>query len=56
MASPRSEISHPSSTKNLRIKVSEGWGVVRRKAEYEDLARIARENGLSIGEVREKVK
>ncbi len=40
----------------VRIKVSEGWGVVRRKAEYEDLARIARENGLSIGEVREKVK
>ncbi len=40
----------------VRVKVSEGWGVVRRKAEYEDLARIARERGLGIEEVREKVK
>ena len=40
----------------VRVKVSEGWGVVRRKAEYEDLARIARETGLSIDEVRAKVK
>ncbi len=39
----------------VRVKVSEGWGVVRRKAEYEDLARIARERGLSIGEVRARV-
>ena len=40
----------------VRVKVSEGWGVVRRKAEYEDLARIARETGLGIDEVRAKVK
>ena len=40
----------------VRVKVSEGWGVVRKKPEYEDLARIARELGLSIGEVREKLK
>ncbi len=39
----------------VRVKVSEGWGVVRKKAEYEDLARIAREQGLSIDEVRAKV-
>ena len=40
----------------VQIKVSEGWGVIRRKAEYEDLARIAREQGLSIEEVRASVK
>ena len=40
---------------SVRVKVSEGWGVVRKKPEYEDLARIARELGLSIGEVREKL-
>ncbi len=40
----------------VRFKVSEGWGVTRRKAEYEDLARIARETGLSLEEVREAVK
>ncbi len=40
----------------VRVKVSEGWGVTRRKAEYEDLARIARETGLGIDEVRAMVK
>ena len=36
----------------VRIKVSEGWGVLRKKAEYDDLSRIAREEGLSLEEVR----
>lgn len=40
----------------VRVKVSQGWGVTRRKAEYEDLARIAREKGVSIEDVRAKVK
>ena len=40
----------------VRVKVSEGWGVLRRKAEYEDLAKIAREKGLSIAEIRSLVK
>lgn len=30
----------------LRYKISEGYGVCRRKPEYEDLARITRENDL----------
>ena len=33
------------------VKVSSGWGVTRRKAEYDDLARLAREQGLSLEEV-----
>lgn len=32
-------------------KVCAGYGVTREKYEYEDLARIARENGMSMGEV-----
>ncbi len=32
----------------IRKKVSEGYGVTREKYEYEDLARIARERGMSI--------
>ena len=32
----------------IRKKVSEGYGVMREKYEYEDLARIARERGMSI--------
>ena len=34
------------------MKRSHGYGVVRTKTEYEDIARIADENGLSIREAR----
>ncbi len=34
----------------VRVKQSSGWGICREKAEYEDLARIAREQGVSIAE------
>lgn len=37
----------------VRKKISEGYGVKREKYEYEDLARIARERGMSIQEVLE---
>ncbi len=37
----------------VRIKTAEGWGVKREKAEYEDLARIACEQGISLREARE---
>ena len=37
---------------NVRRKISEGYGIRREKYEYEDLARIANEQGLSIEEVK----
>ena len=37
----------------VRYKVSRGFGVVRRKPEYEDLARIADETGTGIRDARE---
>lgn len=37
----------------VRKKVSTGWGVTREKYEYEDLAAIARREGMSLREVRE---
>ena len=40
----------------VRVKESSGYGVSRAKAEFEDLARIARANGLSIEEVKKEVK
>ena len=40
----------------VREKVSEGYGVVRGKLEYEDLAKIAREQGMSLEEVKALTK
>lgn len=40
----------------VRQKISSGYGVRRQKAEYEDIAAIAREQGLSIAQVREMLK
>lgn len=37
---------------SVRVKRSCGFGVCREKAEYEDLARIARERGLTLEQVR----
>ena len=36
----------------VRVKISEGWGVTRRKAEYDDLAAIARREDLPLEAVR----
>lgn len=40
----------------VRVKRAEGWGVCREKPEYEDLARIAREQGISLKEAEALVK
>ena len=39
----------------VRKKVSTGYGVKREKYEYEDLAAIARAQGVSLTEIREKI-
>ena len=39
----------------IRVKESSGWGVLRRKAEFEDLARIARQTSKSIAEVLDTI-
>jgi uncharacterized protein (DUF111 family) len=35
----------------VRIKVSNGFGVIRKKAEYDDVAKIATDNDKSIQEI-----
>ena len=40
----------------VRCKISEGYGVERRKFEYDDIARLARENECSIQEVLAKIQ
>ena len=37
-------------------KLSQGWGVRRQKPEYEDLARIAREQDLPLDQVRQQIR
>ena len=39
----------------VRIKISEGFGVQRQKAEYDDLARIAREQDMTLDEVKKLI-
>ena len=41
---------------SVGIKVSEGYGTKKTKLEYEDLARIAKEQDLSIAEVRKQIE
>ena len=40
---------------DVRVKVSEGYGVSKRKAEYEDVRAIAERTGLSIREIKERI-
>ena len=40
---------------DVQKKLSSGYGVTREKYEYEDLARIAREQGMSLAEVRKGI-
>lgn len=40
----------------IRCKVSSGYGVERRKYEYDDVSRIAKEENISIGEVFANLK
>ena len=40
---------------DVRFKIVSGYGTERSKPEYEDLARIAREQGVSLAEARRMV-
>lgn len=55
MVLKRSEKKQQVSGSEVRIKVSEGYGVTKEKPEYEDLKRIAEETGLSIRELKKQL-
>ncbi|MBP3879850.1 MAG: nickel pincer cofactor biosynthesis protein LarC [Lachnospiraceae bacterium] len=40
----------------VRVKISSGYGVKRRKIEYDDMAKIAKEKGISLSEVKKSVE
>lgn len=48
----RSEKAVRTLEGEVRVKISSGYGVVREKAEYEDLAAIARKSGKTIAQIR----
>lgn len=52
----RSEETLTTAYGDVRVKTSSGYGTVKKKAEYEDLRKIAEETGLSLTEVRQKLK
>ena len=40
----------------MRVKRASGMGAAREKYEYDDLAALAKEHGVSLGEVREMIR
>ena len=40
----------------VRVKISSGYGVKRRKIEYDDMAKIAKEKGIPLSEVKKSVE
>ena len=51
----RSQETFSTAFGDVTVKRSEGYGVTKRKPEYEDVARIARENGISIAQVKKSI-
>ena len=51
----RETVSEDTELGPVRKKLSRGYGVVREKYEYDDLARIARETGLPLSEVKARL-
>ena len=41
---------------DVRVKRASGMGTEKAKAEYEDLARLASENGVSLDTIRKEIK
>ncbi len=52
----RSAYTKETALGPVRFKQAQGWGVCREKPEYEDLARLAREKGLSLRQAEEQAR
>ena len=40
----------------VRVKISDGYGVRKCKPEHDDLVRLAAENGVTVDEIRRAVR
>ena len=54
-AMERELVKAQSAYGEVHVKRSRGFGVTREKAEYEDLARLARANGVSLRDVKNSI-
>jgi hypothetical protein len=52
----RSEETRKTQFGAVRVKRSAGWGVVREKAEYDDLAEIARKEERSLADITSSIR
>ncbi len=52
----RMEEERETSMGTIRVKHAKGYQVEKEKMEYEDLARIAREKGISLGQARKELE
>ncbi len=52
----REELTRQTPVGEVRVKRSEGFGTVREKVEFDDLARIADEKGISVSELLAKIE
>ena len=41
---------------DVRTKISQGYGITKRKYEYDDISKIAQEQNLSIDEVIKEIE
>ena len=51
----RAAAQQDSGIGTVGIKRASGWGVSRQKAEYDDLAKIAKETGMSLMEIKKLI-
>jgi hypothetical protein len=49
-------VTVPTEYGDVRVKVSEGYGIRKWKAEHDDLVRLAGENGVSVDAVRRAIR
>lgn len=55
MVLERREYEKQTEAGNVRMKECEGFGIKKVKPEYEDLKKIAKETGMSLQEIKEKI-
>ena len=55
-AEAESHVHHTEIGETIRLKVSEGYGTVHSKYEYDDLVRLAEKKGRSPAEIREEIR